>query len=251
MFCLKCEISESDQTVLLNCDSCNRFIHKKCSGLNASEMKVMELRGKRSLKFLCGECSQGLLQVPNILKAMDELKFEIQQLKQNCSLPIIDDLKSDIQQLKLEQTACTKTGGTKEIIDELNDRQKREKNLMIFNMPNRNNDVESVKELLTKILSDPIIPTNIHRIGKSNRNGSKPVKVTLPSQADVLNVLKNKHKLKGHDVYIAADLTKKQREQEISVSMELKNRVKEGEKDLYIKYVQGTPKICSRNSSKN
>lgn len=70
MICLKCEISESDQATLIF-----RLIHKKCSGHNASKIKVMKLRGKRALK--CSECSQELLQVPNIFKVMDELKHEI------------------------------------------------------------------------------------------------------------------------------------------------------------------------------
>lgn len=58
----------------------------------------MELKAKGSLKFLCGECLQGLL--PNILKRMDELKLEIKQLKEIGTLSLVDELKSEIQKLK-------------------------------------------------------------------------------------------------------------------------------------------------------
>lgn len=85
----------------------------------------MVFREKRSLNFLCGECSQGLVQVLNILKAMNDLMLDIKQLKQNFALPVTDDLKSEIQQLKLGPTVYSKSSGTDEFIDELNDRQKR------------------------------------------------------------------------------------------------------------------------------
>lgn len=62
-----------------------------------------------------------------------------------------------------------------------------------------------VKELLTKIASEPIIPSvDVRRRGNINKNGRKPVKVTLSSHAEVL---KNRRNLKGHDVYIVAYLT--------------------------------------------
>ncbi|KAJ8963199.1 hypothetical protein NQ318_018665 [Aromia moschata] len=50
-----------------------------------SEIKVMELKGKRILKFMCEECQSGLMQVPKLLQAIDELKSEIQAMKLNSS----------------------------------------------------------------------------------------------------------------------------------------------------------------------
>lgn len=87
--------------------------------------------------------------------------------------------------------------------DDIIDRQKREKNLIIFNISDQNNDMENIKEILSKILSNII-----QRIGKSNRHGRrKRVRVTLSFQAEVFKALKNKHKLKGHDEYIAVMYT--------------------------------------------
>lgn len=46
--CLKgtcCTICELNEGNLIVCDSCGRALHKRCSGLNASEPPVMELKG--------------------------------------------------------------------------------------------------------------------------------------------------------------------------------------------------------------
>ena len=82
--CLKCNKHENDLNLLTECDSCHRNIHKKvCSGLNASEIKVIDLKGKRLLRFYCEDCSEGLLMVPKLIKMVDELKAEVSSIKSN------------------------------------------------------------------------------------------------------------------------------------------------------------------------
>lgn len=105
----------------------------------------------KELKFLCGEGSQELLQVPNSLKAKDKLKYGNHLLKQNCSLSI-EDMKSDIHPLKIGQIVCARTAGTPKIIDERNDIHKKRENLNIINLPNRNKDAEIAKDLVSKII---------------------------------------------------------------------------------------------------
>lgn len=47
------------------------LLHKKYSGLNASEIKDIERKRTRKLKFLCDDCSSRLLMVLKMLKAID------------------------------------------------------------------------------------------------------------------------------------------------------------------------------------
>lgn len=48
-------------------------------------------------------------------------------------------------------------------------------------------------------------------------------------------------------VYIEADLTPDQRTELVNLKNDLKLRQRNGEKDLFLKYVNGIPKILSKN----
>lgn len=54
MECVICEETKSKD--IFNCDGCKNPICKICGGLSASEIKVLELRGKRVMKFHCPRC---------------------------------------------------------------------------------------------------------------------------------------------------------------------------------------------------
>ncbi|KAG5874148.1 hypothetical protein JTB14_029458 [Gonioctena quinquepunctata] len=103
MSCIKCNVADNEP--YLNCDSCERPVHvnTECSGLNASELKVMGLNGKRTLRFLCEECLMGVRLVPKLMKKIDYLQEEINKLKaliqtvSNTSLPE-DDLINKLQE---------------------------------------------------------------------------------------------------------------------------------------------------------
>ncbi|KAG5873467.1 hypothetical protein JTB14_007861 [Gonioctena quinquepunctata] len=90
MSCIKCNVANNEPS--LNCDSCERIVHvnSDCSGLNASELKVKTLKGKRTLRFLCEECLMGVRLVPKLMKKIDDLQEEVNKLKtfnQHLTLP--------------------------------------------------------------------------------------------------------------------------------------------------------------------
>lgn len=226
MSCIKCG-STDDSNSMLFCDSCNRNIHKKCSGLSASEIKVMELKGKRLLKFYCEDCMAGLLQVPKLLKLVDDLKSEVQTLKNN-SFPVTNTIDE-------------------EMLNEINERNKRSTNIMFHNVPDQRDDYNDIKALITKALGEcPAIVRHM-RVGKKNKNGINSLKVVFSSPLDVMNILKNKFKLKGSNIYVSPDLTPKQRSYEKNIREELNRRKSHGEVNLQLRYIHGVPKIISKN----
>lgn len=237
MRCLVCNISDGNEDSFINCDSCSRALHKKCSGLSASELRVMDLKNKRTLKFHCEDCVNGLLMVPKLLKSMDDLRIDLEKLK------------TDVKNLSASKDTFTVSPElTSDVfMSELQDRQKRINNLILFNMVNNNSDKKDVENLLETVAGRPIEIMSVERIGKPNRNNRKAIKVVLANCKDVHLLIKNRYKLKNSKVYLNLDLTRQQRNAELAVKNELAKRLEDGEKDLIIRYSQGKPMICSKN----
>lgn len=190
----------------------------------------MELKSKRVLKFLCPDCTTGFLQVPKLIKAVEELKAEVELLKAN--------------------SGHTTAPPNESAITELYEMQKRSANLMIFNLPEAGHDTEDTKDLL-KIMVPHETPTVLAcaRMGKRNKNGCRTLKVTLSNHHQVNSILKQRTRLKGKKVYVGMDLTQRQRDMEKEKRAELQDRLSKGESSLYLKYVNGCPVILQKNSN--
>lgn len=234
--CIVCNKNENDQNNLVSCDSCNRVLHKKdCSGLNSSEIRVMELKGPRQLKFFCKDCHEGFRQVPKLIALVGELQKEVEKLK-SASPASCSHEHSDGNPVNEE-----------EMLIEFQDRQKRSNNVMLFNIPEGNDDKEEVSNIFSSLVSSPPEILHLSRVGKRNVNNARSLKVVLPSSLDVLNIVKNRSKLKGRRIYVNFDLTPKQREAERTLYTQLKNRREKGEKNLSVRYRNGIPHIIQKN----
>lgn len=101
MKCFKCNIDEKDQLAMMQCESCARTLHKNCSGLCPSEINGIELKGKRLLKVYCVERMEGLMQVPKLIKAVQDLSEEVSNLKAQMQCATQVDL-SAVQMEKMD-----------------------------------------------------------------------------------------------------------------------------------------------------
>lgn len=228
MSCLKCHVSNNAECIA--CDGCEREIHVTCAGLNAQELKVMTLRGgKRTLKFYCYECSEGIKIIPKLLKKLDEMEERLNTLSR-------------------QQPISENPSFNDKMAEELLERQKRSNNIVIFNLPVKEDDKRDAGKLLSDLANRNINILKSARVGKTNKNGFKALKVTLSNHDDVDNVLKAKRTLKGKNIYINTDLTHLQRTNLNELKMEMESRKKNGEEDLIIKYVKGIPKLVKKNS---
>lgn len=96
MVCLHCEEKiENDE--YYGCDCCLKKIHKACSALGGSEVKCMPLQ-RRVLMLICGNCRVYLARMPYMIKIMEEMRSEIQDLKK--SIGNIQRVESYSQKLK-------------------------------------------------------------------------------------------------------------------------------------------------------
>lgn len=174
------------------------------------------------------------------------------------------ELRSEIGEIKLKLQLSASGGGDEittlsgaarqnreeEIVQEVVQRQTRMYNVMIFNF-NLEEGIPETTQISTILSSNSgqqIVASNVVSFGKPNRNGCKPVKVTLAKTTDVAFLLKNRrHFADRHRIYIEADLSPAQLKQLQDTKEELRNRRSNGEEDLVLKFVRGIPTITSKN----
>lgn len=153
------------------------------------------------------------------------------------------------------------TESVEEMAAEMNDREKRKKNVLMFGIAEpinkdkeerRSADKVAVNEELEKIIpKENMRNIQLYRLGKYNEGRCRPIKVIFEKNDDALSAIKNKSNLK-EQIYIKRDQTKLQREYLKEVLEELEKRENNGEKNLIIKYINYVPKIVkTRDNSKN
>lgn len=153
------------------------------------------------------------------------------------------------------------------LLEESNERTRRANNLIVFNIPEAKSketavrvrhDSERVQSLINVVCpSQADLSFKCYRLGNANKKQNRPLKLILPSPQVVIDIMKNfdKNVLKNTDptfadVGISRDRTPREREYLNKLRDQLKVRSANGERDLTIKYINGTPKIV-KQASKN
>ena len=89
------------------------------------------------------------------------------------------------------------------------------------------------------------------RFEKFQNSHIRPVKVTVKSQQDVLNIIRKATSLNSSDqhkdVRLSFDRTPKQLVLYRQLKQQLEDRIKKGETNLKIRYYNGTPRIVRLN----
>lgn len=258
MLCFQCETDLNDENKL-QCDGCKRNICLDCSNLTSSEVRVMGLKGKRTLLYLCPACREALFQVPKLIKAYDGLREELDGVKELLSRPSVVPGPAPLVCPVVSSAAPLSPSNANAILEEIVERERRANNIILVGIEESNastgndrklHDESSVKRILHDITNNSDFPNKLvtlHRLGRRDDGKPRPIKVVLATRQDAVTVLKNKSKA-GRQVRVYDDKTPKQRE-EINVLRDtLKARIDKGESDLTIKYVRGLPKIVQQKN---
>lgn len=184
-------------------------------------------------------------------------------------------LKEQITQLKekveINHKASNAPRQEKEInmiepaIQELQDREKRARNVLVFGVPEAPNvrskdeedtiSKERAVKFLKKLKADLSTDTiKAYRLGYPSENKIRPIRVILPTRMEASEILHLKNQLKDDSVYLKYDQTETQRTYLKNTLKELERRTNSGENDLIIKYVKGKPtitKIAANRQPKN
>lgn len=254
-----------------------------CSGVNSTEIRTLIL-SSRMIPYMCKECVPGIknaftlsdrvsaledalseIKVNNTQKLEDfekqvrEMSDEVKSMKTSF-LVTLEDIKHDLSIIKSASSVSTVASGsvpaavggngTSDVFHEMTERQKRSNNLMVFNLPeiNEQDDLERANSLISNLIGAPIVIASASRIGKRNKNGHRSLRLTLQSPYVVHQVLRSKKKLdRSQMIYLEADLTSDQRTELNNLKNELKLRQRNGEKNLFLKYINGIPKLSTKN----
>lgn len=205
------------------------------------------------------------LRLDEIIKLVKSLENKIIQQESNISKKLDETLQSlnnvilenNMQKEKI--SVLEKKIADIEQVDlcsEVFDRDRRKGNIIIFNAPeSSSNKVSDDLNLVNSIFSSlnlPINALNTIPLGThSKKSRSRPLRVNLPDVNCVSQILKAKSKLRNFDTLkhlnIDIDKTKLQQEKFKAIWKELSVRKSSGEKNIRIVYINGLPKIMSKN----
>jgi len=128
------------------------------------------------------------------------------------------------------------------ILDELADRERRRKNLLIYNFkePSENQtDKLRFQELCSVVFKMDISLTKTVRLGKRTEDKPRPLLVCLSDESEKAEILSRSGMLRKQEqysrVYVAPDRTKFERQKHRKLVDEMKHRRQNGEKNLAIR----------------
>ena len=167
------------------------------------------------------------VEIATLSKRIEELGKSNFHLQQKCKF-----LEDEVTSLSMN------------ILEEVDDRSRRRKNLIFSGIPEqttgsvekrKETDMHQVEEILEELVSnmDEDDLLEVHRIGRPESGKCRILKVKFKDENDCLKVLKNARKLRDlpnrKGVYINPDLTVLQRRERKALTEELRRRRNEGE----------------------
>lgn len=164
-------------------------------------------------------------------------------------------------------TSEARSDKSENIIFEINDRTRRARNMLVFNVAEKKSSDVKLRISHDKALVDKLIQAvvpdlenknvKVLRLGKLGRDTPRPIKIIFNSEAEARRFgdLFSSDLVVGvdeafGDVRIARDRTPRERQHLQNLRAELDKRMKSGEKNLTIKFRNGVPSIVS-SLSKN
>lgn len=208
---------------------------------------------------------------------MVSLLNEIITLKNNSDESRVSALEQETQNLREElasikkatskENAISTDHGNVDVINdslrELNDRQQRQRNLMIFGIRESTPTHDQSKSQLDTLIVNDIIrivhpdvsldDIKVIRVGREDPDKHRPLKVIMKSAVDVTAIVRQAKEIKKVEDYrlisLSFDRTPKQVEEYRALRATLSTRLQNGERDLRIKYLNGCPRIIKTRIS--
>ncbi|XP_077564723.1 uncharacterized protein LOC144180217 [Haemaphysalis longicornis] len=160
------------------------------------------------------QISLQLTQIATDLKEIKEERLTAIEAK----LESLAAMDKKIMDCTTKVSALQKTVSDLELkLDDLENRSRRS-NLIVYGIPE---DEQENEESLEEVINDQIAKTileiepvsieRIHRFGKPNPNKTRPIILKLLDDRDKTKILKNCHKLKGSEISISEDFSKRVR----------------------------------------
>ncbi|CAH1986321.1 unnamed protein product, partial [Acanthoscelides obtectus] len=226
--------------MMIKCTVCMKAFRHLCVNLTIDEVNILNDQSK-GYSWSCSSCRNINNQINDLKKLILSLQDDIKAIKGGNGATTHDPKDSFVFE---------------ELIEEINDRNSRKRNVIIFGLPEQDQaDVPQTR--LTKDKSQvvdvlKVINLNVHanevkplRLGRFDQSKCRPIKLSLKDEDEVINVIRNAKNLKNstfNRVSISFDRTRKQIDHYKALQEELAVRNSEGSQKFKIKYINGTPK---------
>lgn len=187
--CCICEILIKPSDTNIICDLCKLPLHTTCTGLSRAEIQCLTMKD-RHIIFHCDNCAQKNKEINEIKLMLISLQEEIKQLK-------------EVQTANKIQPSAEYT---EEVIGEIADRNRRARNIIMFNIKEVNataiedrraEDENYVKNVISKISDISTTDIRVSRIGKKIEGKDRPIKITFKHEEDALLILKIEKTYRG------------------------------------------------------
>lgn len=189
----------------------------------------------------------------NSKKEITELKIVNENLEQKVSKLQLDI--NTIQNETVKKDTPTNNNTCEEMLLELQERQLRQKNIIILGVSEPNNSITMERREHDKMAALNILktinpncpePRKFIRIGRYNKERSRPLKVIFSTKEEAISILKDKSK-QPENIKIICDETPMQKQYMYKIRETFQQRQENGEENLRIKYVKGVPTIIIEN----
>lgn len=287
--CGRCSEKIQKKDDAIECETCKQPFHITCENVTKTQYKqhLANKRGKNAglFHFSCATCSRVTVnmmrqmafltaQLHDMGKKVDHMesrkadKKELKKLDEEMKAGVakvkeeVTQMKDDVTIVKekvklMEGREGTSEGSTRDIIKEIQDREERRNNVVIFNLPESRShdpeervrfDKEEIREIgkicQVNIKKDEM--TKVIRMGKNGKD-TRPLLLKFTSEEKKRLLLKNAEKLNSSRlsrIGIQQDLTTKQREEEKALKDEadrMTQELSDEEQGEYKYAVRGPP----------
>lgn len=247
-FCLGCKEALKRKDTSVMCQVCEEYTHPTCSGISNDLLKYLidESSEGNSISWTCTHCKKVAKVLNNKVKALNK---DIMDIKKS-----VKSLQTEQEDLKKEVTVCkenytkldTKICNTSKVVkndvfSELRERDEKKCNVLIYGVPEPV-DLESGKEKKAHDIEWAVdiahavnvrVADNdikfIKRLGDVNTSeAARPILLGFKDAEKKKELIMNSRGLKDNydyeEIYIAPDLTKQQRDEELELGKEAMRR---------------------------
>ncbi|KAJ3646692.1 hypothetical protein Zmor_024268 [Zophobas morio] len=243
MTCVICKKKVSRSADCVTCDLCRGAVHTECADLSRAEIECIRSKS-RKIHFYCANC--------DIVATINNLKEELAGVKSE-----LNELKNS--QGKVIHQDSVKKLSDDDILMEIEDRNHRAANLVLFNLPEssemnsserKNDDMFRCRKIVIPENKNNVVNSqNCIRLGKFDNDKVRPVKIIFENPHQAIDALRTYKR--SDNLYLNRDLTPRQQNYNFVIRTEFKNRLEKGEDNIFLKYVNGIPKIVPKKNLKN
>lgn len=240
--CPNCnKTAQTDLQKSVACDGCRKYVHLACIQLTRDDVNRFTRLQARAVKIYCKSCTSEVDTISSLKQLILTLQADLLELKTNFK----PAQPTEVVSLDIET-----------VINEINDRTRRESHVILSGVPETGDLNSKVVEILEKLAPNaPVQSLQAHRIGSSqNASNSRPrlVKVKLCNSDVARTIIRNASKARNfpelNNIYINPDRTPMQQQYFKKIRSELQSRISNGESNLRITYNNGIPSITMKKN---